>query len=71
MDKITETIEAPKYGSWWYNEENELIQVINIDSKLFDTIFPVNFKYWDGPRTNEVTGSSIDEFYSNWKHKFN
>ena len=63
-------MEAPNVGSWWNNDANELIQVVGEDNPLIDGHHPVYFKYWDGPKTNEVSGSTIKEFYSNWKHKF-
>ena len=63
-------MEAPNVGSWWNNDANELIQVVGEDNLLIDAPHPVYFKYWDGPRTNDVTGSTIEEFYTNWKHKF-
>ena len=63
-------IEIPRTGSWWSNEKGELIQIVGDDHVLVETVCPVHFKYWDGPRTNEVTGCGIDEFYSEWTHKF-
>lgn len=63
-------METPNPGSWWNNDANELIQVVSEVNLLIDAPHEVKYKYWDGPRTNEITGSTIEEFYLNWKHKF-
>lgn len=71
----SDSTKKPSPGSWWNNEDNELIQVISDDSKLIvltgGVVYPVNFKFWDGPRTNDTSGCTIDEFYLTWNHKFN
>lgn len=36
---------------------------------MINTVYPVNFKHWTGPKTNHVDGSTIEEFYSTWKFK--
>lgn len=68
--KKNKDIQAPYPGSWWNNEKNELIQVVSDDSLLIETVYEVNYKYWDGPNINQVTGCTIDDFYSKWNHKF-
>jgi hypothetical protein len=59
-------------GSWWVSKEDPdtLIQVLNDDSRLIDKAELINFKYWTGPNTNNVGGSSsLEEFVSAWSLK--
>tara|TARA_Y100000389_G_scaffold204838_1_gene260062 strand:- start:6484 stop:6726 length:243 start_codon:yes stop_codon:yes gene_type:complete len=68
VDGVRENMHAP--GSWWCSEDDEvLIQVVYSDNFMIDTIQPINFKYWTGPKTNHFDGSTIEEFYSTWKFK--
>ena len=60
-------------GSWWVNKEDPdtLIQILSDDSRLLiDKAELINFKYWTGPNTNNVGGSSsLEEFVSTWSLK--
>mgnify|MGYP001167933591 CR=1 FL=1 len=60
-------------GSWWVNKEDPdtLIQILSDDSRLLiDKAELINFKYWTGPNTNNVGGSSsLEEFVLTWSLK--
>ena len=58
-------------GSWWANEDDEIIiQLISDNNILIETPKLINFKYWTGPKTNHVEGcDSFEEFVSMWKLK--
>ena len=69
MEKgIAENLHVP--DTWWCSEDDEiLIQVISNDNVQIEKVYPVNFKYWTGPKTNYVDGSKIDEFFLKWNFK--
>lgn len=59
-------------GSWWVSkgDPDTLIQILNDDSRLIDRVELINFKYWTGPKQNQVGGfSSLEEFVSDWTLK--
>tara|TARA_A100001011_G_scaffold400547_1_gene516116 strand:- start:2231 stop:2470 length:240 start_codon:yes stop_codon:yes gene_type:complete len=57
-------------GRWWVSKDHEvLIQIVSDDDLRIETVYPINFKYWTGPKTNHVEGSSVEEFDSTWIFK--
>lgn len=74
MDIHTDTsiiMENCPPGSWWTNEDGEiLIQILSDNNRLIETPKLINFKYWTGPKTNHADGcDSFEEFVSMWKLK--
>lgn len=71
MTSVELSMEKCPPGSWWVSEDDEiLIQVLSADNPLIETPNLINFKYWTGPKTNQVEAcSTFEEFVSTWKLK--
>ena len=71
MTSVELSMEMCPPGSWWVSDDDEiLIQVLSADNTLIETPNLINFKYWTGPKTNQVDASfSLEEFVSIWKLK--